>query len=186
MAERRGWQSAGQWRMRAAGETWRRLMVSVTPTGFPIRDGSVYRGSATAPPPACNPSLLRSFHFAMARRVTGGALPLHRLPVIHRSYGASISRWHAGLQGLRYRSTTCLWSCHPSGVPPARRENECQLNERAIANSTRGRRSIPASPERAADHRQGWSPQGRNPCTIGTPNQTSPDGATEYRQGRNP
>ena len=46
-------------------------MVSVTPSGFPVRDGSVYRGSAIAPPPACNPSLLRSFHFAMARRVTG-------------------------------------------------------------------------------------------------------------------
>ncbi|MBF1435577.1 MAG: hypothetical protein HXN43_02610 [Prevotella micans] len=29
---------------------------------------------------------------------TGVALPLHRLPVIHRSYGAPISRWHAGLQ----------------------------------------------------------------------------------------
>ena len=46
-------------------------MVSVTPSGFPVCDGSVYRGSATAPPPVCGPSLLRSFHFAMARRVTG-------------------------------------------------------------------------------------------------------------------
>ena len=141
-------------------------MVSVTPSGFPIRDGSVlqgfryrstaclwsiaptelpfrdgtpgYRGCATAPPPACDPSLLRSFHFAMARRVTGVPLPLHRLPVIHRSYGASISRWHAVLQGFRYRSTTCLWSFHPFGVSPARREGNRWPDERMNANSTKG------------------------------------------------
>ena len=46
-------------------------MVSVTPSGFPVRDVSVYRGFAIAPPPACGPSLLRSFHFAMAHRGTG-------------------------------------------------------------------------------------------------------------------
>ena len=114
--ERRGWQSAGKWRVRAAGGTWRRLMVSVTPSGFPVCDGSVYRGCAIAPPPACNPSLLRSFHFAMAHRGTGVALPLHRLPVVHRSYGASVSRWFR-LQGFRYRSTACLWSIAPTELP---------------------------------------------------------------------
>ena len=43
-----------------------------------------------APLPVCSPSLLRSFHFAMARRVTGVALSLH----------------------------PCLWSCYPYGVYP--------------------------------------------------------------------
>ena len=50
-------------------------------------------------------------------RVTGVALSLHRLPVVHRSYGASISQWHAVLQGLRYRSTACLWSIAPTKLP---------------------------------------------------------------------
>ena len=39
---------------------------------------SCYRGCAAAPPPACNPLLLRSFHFAMARRVTGVCLSASR------------------------------------------------------------------------------------------------------------
>ena len=71
-----------------------RLMVSVTPSGFPVRDGS-------------------------------------------------------GLQGFRCRSTACLWSSTPTGFTrpdermnanstrgqtPLRRENECQLNERANVN----------------------------------------------------
>ena len=52
--------SAGKWReMERNGECMRRaerdgrLMVSVTPPGFPVSGGSVYRGSAIAPPPAC-------------------------------------------------------------------------------------------------------------------------------------
>ena len=57
--------------MHAAGGTWRAADGVRHPFGVPR---------------------LRCF------RVTGVALPLHRLPVIHRSYGASISRWHAGLQ----------------------------------------------------------------------------------------
>ena len=66
-----------------------RLMVSVTPSGFPVCDGSVYRGCAIAPPPACDPSLLRSFHFGWYVRgtCTGVALPLHRLPVVFHPYG---------------------------------------------------------------------------------------------------
>ena len=157
--------------MHAAGGTWRAIDGVRHPFGFPVRDGSVYRGCATAPPPACGPSLLRSFRFGWYVRgtCTGVALPLHRLPVIHRSYGASISRWHAVLQGfafplragdfqfaiapppacnpsllrsfhfamarrvtgvclsasrrrfsIRCRSTACLWSYHPYGVPPVR------------------------------------------------------------------
>ncbi len=87
--------SAGKWReMERNGECMRRaerdgrLMVSVTPPGFPVSGGSVYRGSAIAPPPACGLA----------------------------TYGVPHPRWFR-LQGFRYRSTACLWSCHPYGVP---------------------------------------------------------------------
>ena len=57
-----------------------RLMVSVTPPGFSVRDGSVYRGSAVAPPPACDLATPTGF------------------PVRDGSV----------LQGFRYRVTACL------------------------------------------------------------------------------
>ena len=130
---------------------------SIAPTELPFRDGTPgYRGSAAAPPPACNPSLLRGFHFAMVP-FTGVALPLHHLPVIHRSYGASISRWYAGVQGFRYRSTACLWSCHPSGVYPARRESKRRFDERMNANSTRGQMSF----RREDEGQSPQAPEGR-------------------------
>ena len=91
---------------RGNGECGRRverggqLMVSVTPSGFPVRDGSVLQGLRCRFAPAIFNSL-----------------PLHRLPVVHRSYGASIRDGTPCYRGCAIAPPPACGLDTPTGFP---------------------------------------------------------------------
>ena len=47
----------------------------------------------------------------------GGGWNVAAADGVRHPFGVPRLRWFR-LQGLRYRSTACLWSCHPYGVYP--------------------------------------------------------------------
>ena len=125
---------------------------------------------------------------ARKRRVHAASETWRAIDGVRHPFGVPRFGWFR-LQGLRCRSTTCLWSSTPTGFTRPdermnanstrgqtsfRRENECQLNERANAASTRERmplrrednRQSPQASERRQITGRWWSPQGRNPCVL--------------------
>ena len=66
----------------------------------------------------------------------GGGWNVAAADGVRHPFGVPRLRWFR-LQGFRCRSTACLWSCHPYGVYPARREGNRRLNERTKVVSTR-------------------------------------------------
>ena len=106
--------SAGKWReMDRNGECMRRverdgrLMVSVTPPGFPVSGGSVYRGSAIAPPPACGLATPTGFPIRDGSVYRGSAVAPPPACDLLTPTGFPI-RDGSVLQGFRYRFTACL------------------------------------------------------------------------------
>ena len=136
-----------------------RLMVSVTPSGFPVCDGSVYRGSAAAPPPACGLATPTGFTRPDERtnaNSTRGQTPLRREGKrrFDERTNATSTRGQSSIPASPERATDHRQAVKPARAQPLHNGN-IQLTEALKGRQTTGRGE-----------------------SLGE--------ATEYRQGRNP